>query len=421
MYIGCGQCEMILPEDFFPSEGFVSQAHPLYARALTIGFRQPFVLVSVEMTSLPDDEITKLRALTAASAVTKPEKVWISVTHTFSAPHILPRELVQTEEETDRRRQLQTVLRDAVHTSVLKARASAEDMEIILRTGESGVPSCRDIELPDGWWVGCRGSGPANRAMTLLQFGAETPRAFLLHMNVQPSVLDGTGAENGKTVSGDLAGIACAALEKRYPGSTAFFLIGAAGDQAPCRKAKGFVPAEEKSAYREIDLHEQGVRLAEQLGNRIFEETCALLETPGTVLSGDISLTEGSVSVPAKRMNRNLRELKPSRQCEWIAEGESVQPVSLLTLGSLAILGVRPELTFPTDQAIRAASPFPHTLTATLINGGAKYMADRGAYGRCTYEAQNSPFAPGAAETLADAAIAMLKRAERTSYEEEQQ
>lgn len=409
MYIGCGQCEMILPENFFPSEGFVSQAHPLYARALTIGLRQPFVLVSVEMTSLPDDEITKLRALTAASAVTKPEKVWISVTHTFSAPHILPKELMQTEEEAARRKQLQTVLRDAVHTAVLKARAGAEDMEIILHAGESDVPSCRDIELSDGWWVGCWGSGPANRAMTLLQFGKETPRAFLLHMNVQPSVLDGTGAEDGKTVSGDLAGIACAALEKRYPGSTAFFLIGAAGDQAPRKKAKGFVPTEENNGYREIDLHEQGVRLAEQLGNRIYEEACALLKTPGTVLSGDISLTEGSVAVPAKRMNRNLHELKPSRNCEWMEDGESVQPISLLSLGSLAILGVKPELTWPTDQAIKAASPFPYTLVATLINGGAKYMADQSAYDRCMFEAQNSPFAPGAAETLADAAITMLK------------
>lgn len=413
MYVGSGQCEMIFPDGFFPAEGFVCQAHPLYVRALTLGLRQPFVLVSADMTSLPDDEILKLRALAAASAATRMEKVWIAVTHTFSAPHLLPKEALTAAEDKARRKQLQTILRDAVHTAVLKAHASAAEMDILLRTGESQVPVSRDIELEDGWWVGCRGDGPANRQMTLLQFGQPQPRAILLHMNVQPSVLDGTGAKGGKCVSGDMAGVACAALEKKYPGSVAFFLVGAAGDQAPCQKAKGWVRTEENDAPKEIDLEDAGPRLAEELGGRIYEEACALLDTPGALLHGEITLTDHSVVVPAKQMNRNLRELKPARACEWVLDGNSVQPLSLMTLGDLAILGVKPELTWPTDRAVKEASPFPHTLIATLINGGAKYMADKAAYDQCRYEAQNSPFAPGAAEILADAAISMLKGADR--------
>ena len=42
---------------------------------------------------------------------------------------------------------------------------------------------------------------------------------------------------------------------------------------------------------------------------------------------------------------------------------------------------------------------------------GAKYMADRGCYERCMYEAINSPFAPGAAERLAQTAVTMLQAA----------
>lgn len=51
MNIGCGKNELIFPDSFFPTEGFVSQAHPLYVRALTFGQAEPFVLVSLEMTA----------------------------------------------------------------------------------------------------------------------------------------------------------------------------------------------------------------------------------------------------------------------------------------------------------------------------------------------------------------------------------
>ena len=61
-------------------------------------------------------------------------------------------------------------------------------------------------------------------------------------------------------------------------------------------------------------------------------------------------------------------------------------------------------------KQIQAASPYPVTLTATLINGGAKYMADQSAYDRFMYEAVNSPFAPGAAEMLVREAAALLNK-----------
>ena len=52
---------------------------------------------------------------------------------------------------------------------------------------------------------------------------AEGVKGLLVHLNVQPSVLDGTGAAAARCVSGDLAGVGCAALEaagcrvERYP------------------------------------------------------------------------------------------------------------------------------------------------------------------------------------------------------------
>ena len=109
-------------------------------------------------------------------------------------------------------------------------------------------------------------------------------------------------------------------------------------------------------------------------------------------------------------MNRNLRELRPTHFCEWEPDGDKEQTIELFALGDLAIVGVRPELTYPTLKQIQAVSPYSVTLTATLINGGAKYMADQSAYDRFMYEAVNSPFAPGAAEMLVREAAALLNQ-----------
>ena len=57
----------------------------------------------------------------------------------------------------------------------------------------------------------------------------------------------------------------------------------------------------------------------------------------------------------------------------------------------------------------RKLSPFNQTMVMTMVNGGAKYMADSSAYERFTYEAMNSPFARGSAELLCEKAVELLR------------
>ena len=413
MYIGCGRKELVFPGGFFPTEGFVEQVHPLYVRAMILGEKQPFVLVSNEMTSLPDDEVAALRQAAAECAETLTERVWITVTHTFSAPHLMPDHMLKTDRERENKKTLQSLLMNAVTGAITEAKRKLQNMQLTLAKGQSAVVASRDIELPEGWWIGCGGDGPLDTTLTVLKGTADgLTQMILLHLNVQSSVLDGTGAEEGKCVSGDLAGLCSGMLEKQYPGATALVLIGAAGDMAPVERAKGLVP-DGKGGYREIDLHEKGIPVAERLGNQLAQEVQNLLAQGGTLLQGEPRIMEASVIVPAKKMNRNLHELKPTHECVWEADGENEQPISLMTLDQLAIVGVKPELTYFTDQRIKTDSPFAYTLTATLVNGGAKYMATRGAYDRCMYEAINSPFGPGAAERLAHSASTMLEVAGR--------
>lgn len=410
MKIGIGRCEMAFPRDFFPTEGFVEQVHPLYVRVLFIDEESPFALVSIEMTSLADEECERIRKETAILLGIGEERVWVAATHTFSAPHILPDAALRTEQDREHRVILRRVLADAVRAAVWQAKREAAQSDLTLYQGESGVMASRDIELPEGWWIGCGGNGPSDRTLTVLAVRRQDEiKALLLHANVQSSVLDGTGAADGKCVSGDLAGIACAELEKRYPGAAAMFVIGAAGDQAPVRRAMGYAP-DARGGYQAIDLHERGIAVAEELGRVLAGEAQAALAKPGMPLTGAVAVGRRTFHAPAKRMNRNLRELRPTRRCDWEPDGEKEQTLELFSLGGLAILGVKPELTCPTLRQIQAQSPYPVTLVATMVNGGAKYMADQSAYERFMYEAINSPFAPGAAELLVREAAALMKK-----------
>lgn len=410
MRIGIGRCEMEFPKDFFPTEGFVSQAHPLYVRVFFIDEPSPFALVSIEMTSLSDEECAGLRKETANLLGIRESNIWISVTHTFSAPHILPDFALKTDEEREHRTVLRRTLSDAVRSAVLQAGKDSAETDLRLYQGQSETFASRDIELDEGWWIGCGGKGPSDHTLTVLEVRHNGQvKGLLFHLNTQSSVLDGTGAEDGKCVSGDYAGIACAELEKRYPDSAALFLIGAGGDQAPVKRGRGYVP-NGQGGYKEIDLHEGAVALAEELGRKLTDEVITALKSAPAALNGEVRTASRSFRAPGKKMNRNLRELRPARFCEWEPDGDKEQTIELFALGGLAIVGVKPELTCITLKQIQAVSPYPVTLVSTLINGGAKYMADQSAYDRFMYEAVNSPFAPGAAEMLVREAAALMNR-----------
>ena len=408
--IGTGRCKMEFPHGFFPTEGFVSQVHPLFVRAFFIDEPSSFALVSIEMTSLSDEECVRLKKETAVLLGIEESRIWISVTHTFSAPHILPDFALKTEEEREHRTILRRILSDAVQSAVCQAKKEAGESEFRLFQGISETFASRDIELPEGWWIGCGGKGPSDHTLTVLEVRQSgTVKGLILHLNTQSSVLDGTGAADGKCVSGDYVGFACAELEKRYPGAAVIFLIGAGGDQAPVKRGKGYAP-DGRGDYEDIDLHEGGVFIAEDLGRQLAAEAAAALQSAPAALNGAVRITSRSFNAPAKKMNRNLRELRPAHSCEWELDGDKEQTIELFTLGKLAVVGVKPELTCITLKQLQAVSPYPVTLAATLINGGAKYMSDRSAYERCMYEAVNSPFAPGAAEMLVREAAALMKK-----------
>ena len=123
--------------------------------------------------------------------------------------------------------------------------------------------------------------------------------------------------------------------------------------------------------------------------------------------SSDIAFAQRTVTVPAKEIERDLHRLHPTRIPPYVPCGESGQSVTLLAIGDVRLIGVKPELCCVTARQIGAGDPLVRVVT--LWNGGAKYMADAASCDRITYESQNSPFMKGAAELLAACAREMLE------------
>jgi hypothetical protein len=83
--------------------------------------------------------------------------------------------------------------------------------------------------------------------------------------------------------------------------------------------------------------------------------------------------------------------------------------LSAARVGSLGLVGIGGELFNELGLAIKKGSPFPMTLVITHCNGAAGYLPAQEACAEGGYEVQSSPFAPGAGETAAQEAIALLK------------
>lgn len=411
MKIGAGKQEINFPDKFFPTEGFSRVADPLYVRAAILCDTVEIAIVSLELTSMPAEEITELKRIFSEETDIREENCWICVTHTFSAPHILPDAVLSTAEMCQKKEILKEILHMAVRKVAIQAKTQLTEVQLKVGTSQCFVNVNRDFETPDGWWVSNCGTGFSDKTLSVIsaEDASSKPKVLFVHYGVQSSVLDGSVLlEGGKVVSGDLAGVMCAELEKEYPEATVIFLLGAAGDQAPICKAKTLTLTEEGKLMEE-DVHDEGVGLCRSLGMKMAESAKEAIAFAAIGQKGNLAVASADFLVPAKKMNRNLHELKPTRFYEYVPEGEQEITIETIKIGNIALLGVKPELNCKTAQQILERSPFETTLIMTMVNGGAKYMADMDSYDRFTYEAMNSPFAKGAAEILCEQAVLLLQ------------
>ena len=400
---GAGRAEIQLPDELFPTEGFTGVHDPLHARLLLLESGGKLAFVSIELTSLPAEQVAALQKAVGEVSGLLPENVVICVTHTFSAPHFLPGHLCKTPADQQKNDLLFQAIKTAACQAASRALAEMKTARFGCETGYCDVNVNRDIPTADGWWLGSNETGPSDKSVTVLRFEtlSGVPIALLFSYAVQPSVMDGSEMSGGgRLVSADLSGAASRFIEQEYGEDvTAIFCLGAAADQAPSLKAK-YQYVGKDGHIRVEDIHERGFSIAELLGKRLGIEVLRLAEkTECQALASPIFTEKHMVVCPGQEII-DMRLIRPTHQYTFIPAEERVEPVEIIRLGDVTLIGVRPELGCVTAASIKVQSPLDKTILLTMVNGAAKYMPELSAYDRITYESMNSPFARGSAELL---------------------
>jgi hypothetical protein len=419
--VGAGKKEICIPQEYLALEGFGIVHDPIHARAVVIGAQEQIVIISLEITSMPEDEINMIRQMISERTGIKEANIWVCATHSFSSPHLLPNAALKTEKNIQLKEAYRSSIHEAVCIAVDNAVEKLRPARMGFGKGICDIVANRDVELEDGWWVGTNGEGLTDRTVSVIRFDDRegNPIAIISHFSMQSSVLDQSELTNGgKAVTSDVAGNACAKAEEAFGKDTVvMYMIGAAGDQAPIEKAVG-EHFEDKKRVRS-DLHEEGFAICDKLSDELKDSICTVAEE--IECNQDETQIEVYIMktiVPAKKMDKDIHSLMPVRECTYVDDGEKEVSIEGIRIGNIAFIGVQPELNCKTATSILGMSDFDMTLVCTMVNGASKYMADESAYDRCCYEAMNSPFGRGAAELISDKGIELLRYLNRENVTE---
>jgi neutral ceramidase len=210
------------------------------------------------------------------------------------------------------------------------------------------------------------------------------------------------------------------------PGATAFFVTGCVGDLNTGHSAAASLSLAPMPARTFAEAARIGERVA-----------AAALAAPLTPLASAVSARAAEVALPfarreddlsalARRWEAEAREADPVRRvlldC-WVrwAAGAALRPlaplaarVSLLDWGGLRLIGMPGEIFAATALGIRGRCDGPLML-AGFCEDNPGYVPPREEYAHGGYEVEEAhrfygmpaTFAPGAAETLADAAVSL--------------
>lgn len=347
-------------------------------------------LLSAEETSLRDD--ASLRSTASEVVGCDGDAVWVSVTHTFSAPHVRTPGHLADDAARRRNELFARRLTEAVRGACEQAVAALVPACFSIACGRCSVNVNRDVETSDGWWLGINPDGFSDRTVRVLSVCEAAARdrviATVFTADVQSSVVQGLrDAAGNLLVSGDLVGETARLLEDRL-GGTAIFLVGAAGDQAPRVAGAGALP---------------------ELSEMLATEVIASLDGAEELRTQDLRLSSKTVMLPGQR-RADFATLSPRLSYAFEpAEPESTT-IYLARLGELSVVGIQPEVESRFGARLRDAATRPFELV-TLVNGAQKYLPGAGAYDRITYEAMNSGFACGAEDLLEEAIINLTKEA----------
>lgn len=417
-------CAIIDVASVLPVEGFTAIATDMHVRVLIMESNIRTAIVSVEITQMPDEIRLQMQERVCNICGVKPEHVWVTTTHSFAGPHLFPTPKpgaparpgpggrIRTQEDIERGAKLLACYFAALEDACTQAMETLQPAVAGCSTGNSDMTVSRNIETAEGWWLGTGSDQPCDKTVSLLRIDTADgkPLAALFVFGIRSGVMHKVfGEDGGAIVSSDLCGAACVYLEEELGGDfTAMFLCGAACDQEPLLKG----------VCNELD--KDGKLVEKKFGAK---KASVMLEAQGARLGSDVlnvwrnvqnlhdvsEISMGSaVCVCSTKICGETSKLKPARGLNFEAAGEVNQTVSGMIIGDFILAGFQPEMGGVISAQIRQVFPDATAAMAIMVNGSGKCLPDESAYRACMYQSQNTPFMPGSAEKLRDAAIALL-------------
>lgn len=420
LYAGAGRAPIQFKQELFPLEGFKGIHDNPAARVLLLDCGEKVAIACLELVMLDDAAIAAAKQLIGELTDTKIEHIWVHVTHVITTPHAphAPRgmggiELEIGEEEKKtlgyKKELFNTAVMDAIAQAARQAAADFRPAKMGVGTCECGVNINRDVPTPHGWWINFNPEGPSNHTATILRFEDEQGKtvADLISYGLKPCAIDNSEMDvNNRLVSSDVPGLACAILEEQT-GAPCLFAMSAAGDQVPLEQA-WYDVVEENGTVCKIDNGVQaGLEIVDRLGRRMAQDLApAMAEISCDQSAPVIRIREGGITWPGKGRGKMV----PTKEPDYQEKGTEQVDVMVLTIGDVALVGLKPEINAATEAQLQEASPYAHTLVISMVNGGQKYMPDLTSYENITWEAQSAPLMPGAAEAWVEEAANVLKR-----------
>lgn len=422
MRVGAGNAVIAFQEELLPLEGFCGIHDLPKISVLVVEGTQKVVIVSVEIVMLWDDFLDKCRKAAAKATNTQEEHVWIHVTHAITTPHAPGGPLIglggdivsgkngRDGEDRERVLEKRALYEDTIYRALMEALKNADKMleaKLYVGTGECDLIEGRDIETPDGWWIGVKGSGESNETMTILVFKdmQEHVIAALISYGMKPCVIDNAQMDvNKRLISADAPGLCCRELEMRF-GVPVLYCTAAAGDRIPVKTAwYDKVGADGKIETVDLGV-EKGIEFAKDIG-------LLMAQTAEKIMNGAKEMPVTAVSHRASSFLWDTKRrvpMHPYRDLTFTREGSAEVPVEVISLGDVALVGGKPEINTITEKQLQERSGFKYTLYLSMVGGGMKYMPDAASYDRLSWESLASMLMPGAAERFVEVAIRLLE------------
>lgn len=354
---------------------------PVYARVLAMSDGpEQYLFITLDMALVPEADET-LRFIHQQTGVPT-RNILISATHTHG---VTPVSLIDYTNPADRRksRRWYEEIKKTLISTIAQAQSNMVPARFGYGEGQSHINVNRDIVVGDKSVLGSNFDRPSDKTIRMVRIEDQHGKAISLIVNyaVHSVVMNGSIWGLGTPITGDLGGRTSAKIEARWGDAVVLWTVGAAGDQNPRIMTQYTGPIEHGKPVRK-NLGKAGHALLEYLSDEHVRD-----------------ILKANDGIQATQTSPNIHSAEATALVDTIDIGKK-QPyrLKLLTLGDIAFQGISAEVVTSIGKAVRAVSPFNHTILVSLANGYEGYVADDWEYEHQAFEVGNTRVKKGAAE-----------------------